>query len=123
MQGCETFAIRLAVTLFATGEGRLTLSATEGRLPAPSNWPVPESPCSITFGGVPGDIVFRGEVYAGVLQLNVKIHATASAGDSVPVVLQAGSTDSTGTAKIVIEKEFSAPASRTPPPDIGHVPR
>jgi uncharacterized protein (TIGR03437 family) len=84
------------VTLFATGEGQTAPAGMDGKLPLPGNWPAPVGNLAITFGGVPGEVQFKGVVSAGVLQVNVKVPQTAPAGGAVPLVLTVGGVSSAG---------------------------
>jgi uncharacterized protein (TIGR03437 family) len=84
------------VTLFVTGEGRTRLSWPDGKLPVAASWPTPMYPVSVTFGGREGTIDFAGLVYAGVLQINVRVPDDAPAGP-VPVIVRiAGASSPTG---------------------------
>ena len=50
----------------------------------------------MSFGGVSGQVVFKGLVYAGVLQLNVRVPAGAPSGPFVPMVLSVNGVSSPG---------------------------
>jgi len=82
------------ITLFATGEGQTAPAGMDGKLPLPGNWPAPAGSLAVTFGGVPGEVQFKGVVSAGVLQVNVKVPQTAPAGTAVPLILAVGGTPS-----------------------------
>jgi uncharacterized protein (TIGR03437 family) len=82
------------ITLFATGEGQTAPAGMDGKLPLPGNWPAPVGNLAVTFGGVPGEVQFKGVVSAGVLQVNVKVPQTAPAGTAVPLILAVGGTPS-----------------------------
>jgi uncharacterized protein (TIGR03437 family) len=58
------------VTLFATGTGATTPPTMTGRLPRDT--PAPAGTVTVTIGGRPAEVIFKGEIAAGVLQLNVR---------------------------------------------------
>jgi len=80
------------ILLYATGEGQTTPAGVDGKLggltPA-----VPVLPVSVTVGGVPATVTYKGGVYgevAGIMQLNVQIPTGVTPGGYVPVVLTVG---------------------------------
>jgi uncharacterized protein (TIGR03437 family) len=75
------------VSFWATGEGPVQPTGIDGKLPVAPNWPQPAGAVNVTFGGVPGEVVFKGLVYAGVLQVSVKVPDNAPVGNAVAVVL------------------------------------
>ncbi len=75
------------ITLFGTGEGQTTPPCITGKLPAQGKWPVPQGELRVVFGGIPGEVVFLG-TKTGVLQVNVRVPAGASAGPAVQVILE-----------------------------------
>ncbi len=75
------------MTLFVTGEGPLRTYWPDGRLPGGPDYPAPLSAPIVTFGGVPGTIDFAGLVWAGVLQINVRVPADAPQGATVPLAV------------------------------------
>lgn len=82
------------VTFFATGEGPTSPRGDNGWLPLQYHWPEPLGDVVVTFGGVPGEVLFKGLTYAGVLQINVRVPADAPTGPAVPLVLSvAGISD------------------------------
>jgi hypothetical protein len=90
------------ITFFATGEGLTTPLCFDGALPEPGRWPAPVAGLSVTFGGVPGEVQFKGEIYSGVLQVNVKVPANAPAGNAVPLVLTVGGVSSPATPTLAL---------------------
>jgi uncharacterized protein (TIGR03437 family) len=90
------------VTLFATGGGYTTPRSVTGKLPKAEAWPVPEGAVSVSFGGIPGEVVFSGSK-TGVLQINVRVPAAAPAGEAVPVVLHIGSFQSSGERTLALQ--------------------
>ncbi|MGD0199693.1 MAG: hypothetical protein ABSD27_02970 [Bryobacteraceae bacterium] len=75
------------VTFFATGEGQTWPLGVDGMLPRTGGWPEPLGEVVVTFGGVPGEVLFKGLTYAGVLQLNVRVPGDAPIGPDVPLIL------------------------------------
>ncbi len=75
------------ITLFVTGEGALRTYWPDGRLPGGPDYPAPLSAPVVTFGGVSGTIDFAGLVWAGVLQINVRVPADAPVGAAVPLTI------------------------------------
>jgi uncharacterized protein (TIGR03437 family) len=91
------------VALFATGEGQTVPQGVDGVLPAPGKWPAPAADVEVRFGGIPGDVLFKGDVYAGVLQVNVRVPPSAPAGTAVPLILSVGGVPNTGTLTIALK--------------------
>jgi uncharacterized protein (TIGR03437 family) len=91
------------VALFATGEGQTVPQGVDGVLPAPGKWPSPQGDLEVQFGGIHGDVIFKGVVYAGVLQVNVWVPTGAPAGNAVPLVLSVGGVPNTGTLTIALK--------------------
>ena len=84
------------LTLFATGEGLSLPTGPDGRQ-VPSNAPKPIQQVSVTIGGVPATVEYAGGSpgsVAGLLQVNVRIPASVTAGPTVPVVLRVESAGS-----------------------------
>ena len=91
------------VTLYATGEGPTLPAGLDGVRPKAGKWPSPGGELSVTIGGVPADVSFKGEVYAGVLQVNVAVPAAVQPGASVPVVLTVSGKSSGGATAIAVK--------------------
>ncbi|MCX6632177.1 MAG: S41 family peptidase [Candidatus Solibacter sp.] len=89
------------VTLFATGAGATSPAGVTGKLPPPGS--VPAGDVVVTFGGIRGELQFVGEIAAGVLQVNVKVPATAVSGSAVPLSLSVSGTASPARATVVIK--------------------
>jgi len=79
------------VVLFATGQGVTVPASRTGARPG-NGFPEPVAPVSATIGGMPAEILFRGQApgTAGVMQINARIPGGVAAGDSVPVALTIG---------------------------------
>ncbi|MGA2329050.1 MAG: hypothetical protein ABSH05_22510 [Bryobacteraceae bacterium] len=82
------------VWFYVTGEGQTVPAGVDGKLPLAPNWPAPADALTVTFGGVPGRVDFKGLVYAGVLQLNVWVPANAPVGSNVPLTVTVGGISS-----------------------------
>jgi uncharacterized protein (TIGR03437 family) len=78
------------VTLFATGEGPTSPAGVTGKMPRSGSWPAPVGAVSVTFGGVAGNVLWVGEIYGGVLQVNVQVPGGAPTGSAVPLSLVVG---------------------------------
>jgi uncharacterized protein (TIGR03437 family) len=91
------------ITFYATGEGQTSPTGVTGRTPLAGKSPSPAGQIAVSFGGVPGEVTFAGAVQAGLLQLQARIPAAATAGASVPVVLTIGGTSSPSTAAVAIK--------------------
>jgi len=83
-----------------TGEGQTTPAGVTGKVTtvasAPPLTPSPLLAIGVTIGGQPANYVFAGEapgIVSGVLQLNVVIPATVSAGD-LPLIVSIGGVPS-----------------------------
>jgi uncharacterized protein (TIGR03437 family) len=79
------------VTFFATGVGATLPALEDGQQPQPPVFPTPVLPLSVVIGGqgVPAqDVLFAGLVYAGVLQVNVRIPESAPAGAAAPLLVR-----------------------------------
>jgi uncharacterized protein (TIGR03437 family) len=89
------------VTIFATGSGATSPPGVTGKLPPPGR--APSSDVVVTFGGVPGEVQFKGEIAAGVLQVNVRVPPAATGSSAVPVAISVGGTASPARATIAVK--------------------
>lgn len=93
----DTPALRGEVVSFwATGQGQTVPPGIDGKQPVAPLFPAPSLPTKVSVGGVPvpsSDILFVGMVYAGVMQVNVRIPDGVAAGPE-PIVLQVGDASS-----------------------------
>ena len=81
------------VAFWATGQGQTDPPGMDGKQPEPPMFPKPALPVSVAVGGVgvaPEDIFFAGLIYAGVMQVNVKIPDAVTAGNAVELLLTVG---------------------------------
>lgn len=93
------------VQLFGTGEGLTTPAGGDGKLATPP-YPTPNLPVSVTIGGKPAPILYKGSapgLVQGLLQLNVQIPTTVTPGNSVPVVVTIGNTSSRDGVTLAIQ--------------------
>ncbi len=87
------------VTFFATGEGALVPAWTDGRQPAPGQFPRPANSPLVRIGGVESrcEHNWSGLIHPGVLQLNACVPHDAPAGDAVPLeILVSGAASQPG---------------------------
>jgi len=89
------------VTLFATGSGATSPAGVTGKLPPPGR--APAGDVVVTFGGVPGEVQFKGEIAAGLLQVNVRVPSAAAGGSAVPVAISVGGIASSARATIAVK--------------------
>jgi uncharacterized protein (TIGR03437 family) len=96
------------LVLYSTGEGQTSPGGQTGSLTAGDVLPKPENPVAAFIDGIPCEILYSGETpsaIAGLLQLNVRIPASARSGDvpvfiiSARVASQAGTTVSLSRVK------------------------
>lgn len=80
------------VTLFGTGEGMVAPAARDGQI---SGVPLasPIQPVTVKIDGIQAEVLYAGaapSLVAGVLQINVRVPAQASAGVAVPIEVAIG---------------------------------
>jgi uncharacterized protein (TIGR03437 family) len=82
---------------YVTGEGDVSPAIATGVPPAPDapvdQLPKPLLPVSVTVGGVAADVLFVGNLYVGVTQINVKVPPDAPLRKQ-PVVVTVGAVAS-----------------------------
>ena len=91
------------VTLYATGEGLTAPALMDGQRPAVGKWPAPAAETAVTIDGMAAEVVFKGEIEPGLLQLNVRVPTGVTAGNAVPVVLTVGGKTGAGVRTIAIQ--------------------
>ena len=89
------------VTLFLTGEGRTTPAGVDGAMPPAGTFPKPAQDVQVTIGQIPVAPEFTGEIYAGVLQVNVLVPADAPSG-AVPLTVTVGGVPTKSGATIAL---------------------
>ena len=93
-------AIGSVITLFATGEGQTTPAGINGKL-AVDPLPSPLLPVTVTIGEHVAAVLYAGGApgeVAGVMQINARIPAGVTPGDTVPVMLQVGDVQGISSA-------------------------
>ncbi len=95
--GPDTPALRGEVIAFwATGQGATEPPGIDGKPPVAPLFPKPALAVTVLIGAVPvpsSDVLFAGMVYAGVMQVNVRIPRDVVAGP-VPILLGVGNASS-----------------------------
>jgi len=94
------------LVLFATGEGQTSPSGIDGALATSTPLPEPILPVSTTIGGMRANILYYGAApgaIAGLMQINVQIPTTASAGEAIPVSLTVGNNSSSTSATVSVQ--------------------
>jgi uncharacterized protein (TIGR03437 family) len=90
---------------YITGEGDLSPAVKTGVPPTPGTpaeqLPRPLLPVSVTIGGVPAQIDFVGNVYAGVTQLNITVPKDAPLGKQDVVVTIGNAASKPGLVTVV----------------------
>ncbi len=94
------------VVLYATGEGQTNPGGIDGQLANGPAYPAPlAKPVTVNIGGIPAEVLYAGaapQLVAGVMQINVKIPASAPSGD-VPVELIVGGTKSQAGITVAVK--------------------
>ncbi len=86
--------------LFATGEGQTAAAGVDGKL-ATVPYPTPNLPVSVTVGGIPAPVSYKGGApteVAGLMQINIQIPPGVQPGGYVPIVLTVGNTSTVAGA-------------------------
>jgi uncharacterized protein (TIGR03437 family) len=94
------------IMLYATGEGQTRPPGVDGKR-ADADFPEPILPVSVTIGGVEArDVLYAGAapgMVAGAMQVNVRVPATAPAGDTVPIRLKVGNNTSRDGVTVAVK--------------------
>ena len=100
-------AVRNAyITFWATGQGSVDITQQDGKQPTGPPFPAPLLPVSVSLGGVKvpdNNVVFRGMVYSGEIQLNMLVPADAATGNAVSLVLTIGGASSRDGVTLAIK--------------------
>ena len=92
------------VSLERLGATRFLRCTTSSRMTNCSRkWPAAAPDLAVSFGGVPGTVLFQGHTYAGVLQVNVRVPEAAPKGSAVPVVLTVNGASSSPSRTVAIQ--------------------
>jgi uncharacterized protein (TIGR03437 family) len=94
------------VTLYGTGEGVTSPALPDGALVLSTPFPKPKAgPVSVMIGGQPGEVLYAGGapfLPTGVLQINVRIPASAALGDT-PVIVTIGGVSTTRRVTVAVK--------------------
>jgi len=93
------------VSVYATGEGQTNPGGVDGK-PGDLSATRPNQPVTATIGGLTAPVQYAGGAFglvAGALQVNVQIPAGASAGSSVPIVLNIGGSATQANVTLAIK--------------------
>ena len=94
------------VFFWATGQGPVDIPQQDGIQPTVPPFPNPLLPVSISLGGgvLPdANVIFKGLIYSGEIQLNMLIPDNAPIGDAIPLVVTIGGASSRADATIAIK--------------------
>ncbi len=92
------------ITLFLTGEGAVAPAIEDGALPQPGAWPEPYRALGVYIQGLKCEVLFKGLIYPGVTQLNVRVPKGVPAGPAIPIqVLVAGVASQDGVTVAIAE--------------------
>jgi uncharacterized protein (TIGR03437 family) len=95
------------IVLYATGFGLSNPAAVDGRVTPAGLTPLPSPvlPVRVEVNGVPAEVIFVGSAVGlvpSVVQLNVRLPASVTAGDAVPILLTVGAAQSRTGVTIAI---------------------
>jgi uncharacterized protein (TIGR03437 family) len=93
------------VSIFATGAGVTTPASVDGFV-ASAPLPVPNAQVSVTMGGLPCPLNFKGAapgLVSGVLQINAQVPAGLTPGAAVPVQVSIGSANSLPAVTLAVQ--------------------
>ena len=93
------------VVLYVTGEGQTRPPGVDGKLTG-GELPKPVLPVSVRIGGLEAEMFYAGGapgLVAGLLQVNARVPEGVSPGNSVPVVLRVGVTESQPGVTVAIQ--------------------
>jgi uncharacterized protein (TIGR03437 family) len=94
------------VVLYATGAGQTSPQGIDGSVTGYDNLPQPVLPVAVAIGGQPAELLYAGAapgMVAGVMQINVRIPATAQSGASLPVTLAVGKQISAQNVTVAVQ--------------------
>ncbi len=91
------------VAFYATGAGFTNPGMIDGQHPPAGVYPTPQLEASATVGGVPATVVFKGMIFAGVLQMNIQIPPDAPTGSAVTLKIKIGGIESRSDVTIAVQ--------------------
>jgi uncharacterized protein (TIGR03437 family) len=97
-----------AIVIYATGEGQTIPAGVDGLMIAPvaSALKKPVLPVQVTIGGVQAMVQYAGSApgfVSGALQINAVIPDGAPSGNTVPIVVTAGTAGSGGGTTVAVQ--------------------
>jgi len=81
------------VMIYATGEGQTLPAGVDGKVNNSATLPRPLLPVSVTIGGSEAEVIYAGAApnfVSGAMQINVRIPANITPGNSIPVQVRIG---------------------------------
>jgi uncharacterized protein (TIGR03437 family) len=81
------------VMIYATGEGQTRPAGVDGKVNNTATLPLPLLPVGVTIGGSEADVIYAGAApnfVSGAMQINVRIPAGITPGNSIPVQVRIG---------------------------------
>jgi uncharacterized protein (TIGR03437 family) len=94
------------VAFWATGQGLVDTPQQDGTQPTGPPFPNPLLPVSVSIGGakIPdANLIFKGAVYSGEIQLNVLIPDNVPTGGAVPLVITIGGASSRSGVTVAVK--------------------
>ena len=94
-----------SISIYATGTGLLSPTATDGAIVSPSSLPLSVSPVTVNIGGLPATVSYQGGapgLVAGVMQINAQVPAGVAPGPAVPVTICAGGVAGLNTVTVAV---------------------
>ena len=94
-----------SISIYATGTGLLSPTATDGAIVSPSSLPLSVSPVTVNIGGLPATVSYQGGapgLVAGVMQINAQVPAGVAPGPAVPVTISAGGVAGLNTVTVAV---------------------
>jgi endo-1,4-beta-xylanase len=82
------------LTFYINGAGRVNVPVEDGKPITTPEYPIPVQPLAVLFGNEEGRVEFRGLVYPGVNQVNVRVPMNAPTGNAVPLLVKVGTATS-----------------------------
>ncbi|MDP2996287.1 MAG: hypothetical protein Q8N47_02290 [Bryobacterales bacterium] len=86
-------ALGSVVMIYATGEGQTLPAGVDGRVNNTGTLPRPLLPVSVTIGGSEAEVIYAGAApnfVSGAMQINVRVPAGITPGNSIPVQVRIG---------------------------------
>ncbi len=91
------------VSFFVSGGGLTDPAMVDGQHPPEGVFPTPQLEVTATVGGMPANVVFKGMIYAGVLQVNIQIPENAPVGSAVALRIKIGGVETRADVTMAVE--------------------